>query len=150
MGRKRRGWEKKEPWESSVSGGREGSAAGMMREARRKAGWGKMRNFERIRNVKDEGMTADGKGRGSGRARCLQRAKHLPLGAEKDRVFSACFHPILLAAILRISAVPHRDDFAARPPLVSARFLQIFQSLLEKAWRPLVESQQAFCFEMVK
>lgn len=28
------------------------------------------------------------------------------LGGEKDRVFSACFDPVSLAAILRISAVP--------------------------------------------
>lgn len=34
------------------------------------------------------------------------RAKHLQLGEEKDSVFSACFDPILLAAVLRISAVP--------------------------------------------
>lgn len=69
---------------------------------------------------------------------------------EEDSVFSACLDLILLATILRIPTVPCCDDFAARPLPVSARFPGIFQSLLEKAWRPLMESQKAFCFKMVK
>lgn len=44
---------------------------------------------ERVRSVEDGGMAAGGKGRRSGRERCLPRADHLHLGEEKDSVSPA-------------------------------------------------------------